>query len=97
MIKKLALTMTAWSMCIASGALAQSAEALFQSAINKKGKGCESITAMNPLGTTETGTPIIAVSCSGGETYALQINADKSVSYISTCAALESVSGVSCF
>jgi len=81
----------------ATDAGAQSTNQLFQTAINEAGRSCSAVTATTAVGTTSAGNAIIAVACSGGEQYVVEITASQALNFISTCATFEGVSGTKCF
>ena len=88
------------TICLgATGAQAQSENQLLQSAVNAAGETCAAVTAFNAVGTTTSGAAIIAVACSGGERYALEVRDEGklSIKYVSTCATFERVVGEKCF
>ena len=76
---------------------AQSVNQMMQATVNAAGKDCPSVTKVKALGTTETGTPIIAGACSNGTRHVLKILPNDTLDYISTCAVFESLSKVKCF
>jgi hypothetical protein len=76
---------------------AQSVERMAQSVINSQGKDCPKVTAVKAMGTTESGTPIIAAACSNGERHVLKILPNNTLEYVSTCGVFESIAHVKCF
>lgn len=76
---------------------AQSVNQMVQATVNAAGKDCPSVTNVKALGTTETGTPIIAGACSNGSRHVLKILPNDTLDYVSTCAVFESLSKVKCF
>lgn len=94
-----AILTTAVMLCLATprSSFAQSVEQMAQAAINTQGKDCPRVTAVKALGTTSSGTPLVAAACSNGTRHVLTIQANNTFQYLSTCAAFESVSSTKCF
>ena len=70
---------------------------ILQSAVNGRGKSCEKIARVSPMGVDKSGDAYIAVACSDGGTHLLEIEENDSIRYVSTCSTYEAMSGQSCF
>jgi len=97
MKKSVLVAATCCSLALPGFSHAKSVEQMVQATINAEGKDCPRVTAVKPLGTTDTGTPLIAAACSNGERHVLKILPNKTLDYLSTCAVFESFSKVKCF
>jgi hypothetical protein len=97
MKKKVFAAAICCSLAASSVCHAQSVEQMVQATINAKGKDCPRVTAVKPLGTTDTGTPLIAAACSNGERHVLKILPNNTLDYLSSCAVFESFSKAKCF
>ena len=76
---------------------AQSVNQMAQASINADGKNCPSVTTVKALGTTDTGTPLIAAAGSNGTRHGLKILPNNTLDYVSTCAVFESFAPIKCF
>lgn len=76
---------------------AQLADRAFQLVITRFGKPCKTVEKTQAIGTSSSGDALVAVACSGGGRHVVRIHKDNSVSYMTSCAELESQTGISCF
>ncbi len=95
---KLSIPALALAATVGAGSvLAASMEQMAQSVINTRGINCSRVTAVNPLGTTESGTPVVAVACSNGERHVLTIQPNDTFKYLTSCGAFEASTRKKCF
>lgn len=85
------------SLSVAGICHAQTVNQMAQASINADGKDCPAVTTVKALGTTDEGTPLIAVACSNGTRHVLKILPNDTLEYLSTCAVFESFASIKCF
>lgn len=72
-------------LVFASALHAQTAEDYARQVITQAGNACPRVTSMEPRGRFDTGSVIVAVACSDGGKYVLELIDDRKLDYISTC------------
>jgi hypothetical protein len=81
----------------ASPAHAQLAQQAFQIVITRAGNDCQSIETTRALGRGSNGDALVAVACTKGGHHVVSIHSDNSLSYMSSCEAFETGTGLTCF
>ena len=81
----------------ASPAAAQLAQQAFQVVITRAGHACQTIERTRALGTGSNTDALVAVACARGGGHVVAIHRDNSVSYMSSCEAFATATGLACF
>ncbi|WP_295405173.1 hypothetical protein [uncultured Thiocystis sp.] len=81
----------------ASPAHAQLAQQAFQVVITRAGHDCQGIERTRALGTSTNKVALVAVACTKGGSHVVAIHRDNSLSYMSSCEAFETGTGLTCF
>lgn len=81
----------------ASPAAAQLAQQAFQVVITRAGHDCQGIENTRALGTGSNTDALVAVACAKGGHHVVAIHRDNSVSYMSSCEAFATGTGLACF
>jgi hypothetical protein len=80
-----------------SPAAAQLAQQAFQVVITRAGHDCQAIERTRALGTGSNTDALVAVACAKGGGHVVAIHRDNSVSYMSSCEAFATGTGLACF
>jgi hypothetical protein len=91
------LASTVMLCAIATQASAATMEQMAQSVINARGHDCPRVTSTKALGTTESGTPLVAAACSNGQRHVLTIEKNDTFKYLTSCSAFETATKKKCF
>lgn len=81
----------------ASSAHAQLAQQAFQVVVTRAGHDCQDIERTRALGTSSNKDALVAVACTQGGRHVVAIHSDNSLSYMSSCEAFETGTGLACF
>jgi hypothetical protein len=81
----------------ASPAAAQLAQQAFQVVITRAGHDCQAIERTRALGAGSNTDALVAVACAKGAHHVVAIHRDNSVSYMSSCEAFATGTGLACF
>ncbi|MBK1719388.1 hypothetical protein [Thiocystis violacea] len=82
---------------VAAPTYSQLAYQAFEYVISKHGQRCDAVTRTQAIGTGSNGDALVAVACSNGGEHVVSIRKDNALSYMTSCASLESRAGIRCF